>query len=141
MKNILMDTGSWALIFSKPPPKIISEMKNSILKGEIKGYIIQPVITELSRHITENYGAESAIPMIASSIRTLNLKIIDTPISHLVQAGILQYKYKKTLSYCDALLIIIAKNLSYTLYTTDKKAVDELRDNDKRGLKYVKVYF
>ena len=141
MKNILIDTGVWTLMFTKPLPNAIKKLKNDLINKKIRGFVIKPTILETSKHLTKIYGIQSVLPMILSSIHTLNLGIVEITEKWYIQAGILQYQYKNTLSACDSLLITTAKAQSYILFTTDKSAVDELTKKDKKLLKFEKVAF
>lgn len=120
---------------------MIHDLVQKLISGKVQAFITKCVILETAKNLTEIYGKESVDPMIISTLSRFNIQVLELPNNFYIEAGKLQYSLKKVLSACDALQLIVAKNLKYTFHTTDKKAITVLRPNFRNQITYKKYTF
>ena len=141
MKEILLDTGVLTLFHTKPRPVMIKALIQDLLNKKSQAYITKCVILETAKNLTTMFGKESVNPLIISTLSKFDIQVLELPNQFYMEAGKLQYSLRRVLSACDALQLIVAKNLKYTFHTTDEKAIAALHPNFKNQMTYKKYTF
>jgi len=137
-KKVILDTGVITVLVGKKfrdeKKKLLDELSD---EGDLQGYVTKPILLEVAKHLSLIYRKNEVTSIIFSFLRTLKIIVIEPDINTYIRAGRLQYNNIKILSACDSLTITLARNKEekYTIYTTDIKMINEIR-NIKKLVKY-----
>lgn len=119
-KQACLDTGLITLLYSKNPPKEISQLFKEIEMEKFEGHIVSPIISEAFYHICNINGKAAAESAIASFLHKYPIKLIHLNQSLIIKAGLLKCQHYKSLSYNDCFAIGYALNKKLTFHTTEK---------------------
>jgi len=111
------------------------------MKNNKSFYIINTILLEVARHLTEGKGKQIVFPQILSFLEKYDIELYKTTITDNIKAGIVQYQTKPIFSACDSLIVIIAAKERWSVFTTDKKLIDITPLHLKNRIKFVKFSY
>ena len=139
--HVILDTGVIMQILKKKRLSEIETLSRNILNRSTQAYITNTILLEVANHLTEGKGKQIVFPQILSFLEKYNIELYETAITDSINAGIVQYQTKPVLSACDSLIIIIAAKERWSVFTTDKKLIDNTPVRLKNRIKFVKFAF
>ena len=113
---------------------------NSILKKNVKAYILKPILIEAYYHLCKLQGIEIAKISIGSFIKKYPIELIGITNDLIFSAGKLKCQNRKKLSYNDALTIAFCLNNQVEFHTTEKR-LKKVPNNTLKRLKIKKYRF
>ena len=125
------------ILKKKRLPEIKTLIRN-LLNKSTKAYIINTILLEVARHLTEGKGKQIVFPQILSFLEKYDIELYKTTITDNINAGIVKYQTKPIFSACDSLIVIIAAKERWSVFTTDKKLIDITPLHLKNRIKFVK---
>lgn len=139
--NAILDTGVIMQILKMKRQSKIETLSRNLLNKTTRGYVTKAIVLEVARYLTEGKGKEIVFPQILSFLEKYNIEIYETTITDNIKAGIVQHQAKPILSACDSLIIIIAANERWNVFTTDKKLIDNTPIHLKNKIIFVKFSY
>jgi len=139
--HAILDTGVIMQFLKKKRPSEIETLSKNLLKGTTRAYITNTILLEVARHLTEGKGKQVVFPQILSFLEKYDVELYETSITDNINAGIVQYQTKPLLSACDSLIIITAAKERWSVFTTDKKLIDNTPIHLKNRIKFVKFSY
>ena len=139
--HAILDTGVIMQILKKKRLPEIETLIRNLLNKRTKAYIINTILLEVARHLTEGKGKQIVFPQILSFLEKYDIELYKTTITDNINAGIVQYQTKPIFSACDSLIVIIAAKERWSVFTTDKKLIDNTPLHLKNRIKFVKFSY
>ncbi len=140
MKGICLDAGVMGIHFTKDSTKKVISLMNSILKDNIKAFVLKPILVETYYHLCKIKGVEIAKISLSSFIRKYPIELVDITQDLIFSAGKLKCQNRKTLSYNDAITIAFCLNNRIEFHTTEKN-LKKIPNNTLNRLKIKKYRF
>ena len=139
MSEILIDTGIILNLLTKNPPQKLKNLIKNIENQRYKTATIQPIILEVARWLIKTKKKIEISDVIYSLLKSYNIIVYPlTELNHFISAGILRHQIPQ-LSTIDALLYIFAKEMGFSVHTTDKSMVDGIKEKfPKSNINYYK---
>ncbi|MHA1647601.1 MAG: type II toxin-antitoxin system VapC family toxin [Promethearchaeota archaeon] len=139
MSEILIDTGIILNLLTKNPPQKLRNLIKNIQNQRYKTATIQPIILEVARWLIKTKKKIEISDVIYSLLKSYNIIVYPlTELNHFISAGILRHQIPQ-LSTIDALLYIFAKEMGFSVHTTDKSMVDGIKEKfPKSNINYYK---
>ena len=139
MSEILIDTGIILNLLTKNPPQKLKNFIKNIQNQRYKTATIQPIILEVARWLIKTKKKIEISDVIYSLLKSYNIIVYPlTELNHFISAGILRHQIPQ-LSTIDALLYIFAKEMDFSVHTTDKSMVDGIKKKfPKSNINYYK---
>ncbi|WP_457556993.1 PIN domain-containing protein [Candidatus Harpocratesius sp.] len=127
MSEILIDTGIILNLLTKNPPQKLKNLIKNIQNQKYKTATIQPIILEVSRWLVKTKKKTEINDIIYSLLQSYNITAYPLiELKYFISAGILRHQIPQ-LSTVDALLYIFAKEMGFSVHTTDKSMVDGIK--------------
>ena len=140
MRRICLDAGVLSIHFSQESTQKVINIMNSILKNNVKAYILKPILIEAYYHLCKLQGIEIAKISIGSFIKKYPIELIGITNDLIFSAGKLKCQNRKKLSYNDALTIAFCLNNQVEFHTTEKR-LKKVPNNTLKRLKIKKYRF
>ena len=139
-KPISLDTGPISLYFTKNHSKDIDLLFESIKTNHIKAFVIAPVLSEVYKHLCVANGKDFANSTLIALLKSLPIQVVSLNQSLILKAGELKCRFRKELSYIDAMGIALSLDQKISFHTTEKK-LKSLPNNILTKLKTVTYSF
>lgn len=141
MSEILIDTGIILNLLTKNPPQILKNLIKNIQNQRYKTATIQPIILEVARWLIKTKKKIVISDVIYSLLKSYNIIVYPlTELDLFISASILRHQIPQ-LSTMDALLYIFAKEMGFSVHTTDKSMVNGIKEKfPKSNINYYKYF-